>query len=132
MGQLGRQYGSLPGGLWFSTRDYSDASLLGFYSATGSGAREQVLLLGYSEREYHGKEFLYWGAPIKRPGSNTIFVMDEPIFPDNLGRLLPYFRAVRELETLVIRDPRGRVLRKFFFALGQDYLANEPDVLSRW
>jgi 4-amino-4-deoxy-L-arabinose transferase-like glycosyltransferase len=128
MGQLRRQYGSLPGGLWFSTRDYSDASLLGFYSP----GREQVLLLGYSEREYHGKEFLYWGAPIKRPGSNTIFVMDEPIFPDNLGRLLPYFRSVRELETLVIRDPQGRVLRKFFFALGQDYLANEPDVLSRW
>jgi dolichol-phosphate mannosyltransferase len=128
IGELRAQYGSLPGGLWFSTRDYSDASLLGFYSTT----RERFALMGYRRDEIHGRDFLYWAAPVKQPGSNSIFVMDEP-FPNNLERVQPYFREVRPLDPpLVIRDPEGRVLRKYFFALCLDYQGGEPDVLSRW
>ena len=126
--RLRKQYGDLPGGLWFSTRDYSQAAMLGFYTPN----HEQLVLMGYERQEIHGKEFLYWGKPIKRLGSNSIFVMDEPIFPNNEQRIRPYFREVRPLETLVIRDAQGRVLRKFFFALCLDYQDHEPDVLSRW
>ena len=126
--RLRDQYGGLPGGLFFSTRDYSDAALLGFYSPR----HEPFALMGYRPDEFHGKEFLYWAAPFKRRGTNTIFVMDEPIWPGNLDRIAPYFRIVKPLNTLVVRNRDGRVVRKFFFALGYDYLANEPDVLSRW
>jgi hypothetical protein len=125
---LREAHGALPGGLWFSTRDYSDAALLGFYTP----GHEQFALMGYRAQEFHGKEYLYWASPLKRPGSNTIFVLDVPIFPDNEQRIRPYFREVRPLETLVVRDAEGRVLRKWFFALALDYQANEPDVLSRW
>lgn len=126
--RLRERYGHLPGGLFFSTRDYSDAALLGFYSPE----HEPFALMGYRPDEFHGKEFLYWAAPFKRPGTNTIFVMDEPIWPGNLDRIAPYFRTVEPLDTLVVRNRDGRVVRKFFFALGRDYRANEPDVLSRW
>ncbi len=126
--ELRSRYAGLEGGLFLSTRDYSDASLFDFYTPGGA----DFVLMGYSTREFHGKEFLYWGRPLKKRGANTIFVLDTPIFPDSLHRIGPHFQSVEGLETLEIRDDEGRLLRRFFFALGRNYLANEPDLLSRW
>lgn len=126
--ELRSRYAGLEGGLFLSTRDYSDASLFDFYTP----GRANFVLMGYSAREYHGKEFLYWGAPLKKRGANTVFVLDSPIFPDSLHRIEPHFESVEELDTLEIRDDEGLLLRRFFFALGRNYLANEPDQLSRW
>jgi dolichol-phosphate mannosyltransferase len=125
---LGREWAARPEGFFLSTRDYSLAAQLAFYTP----GFPQFVLLGYSESAFHGKEYLMWGRGLKKAGANSLFVLDSPIFPNNADRIVPYCGQVRELEPLVIRDGQGRVLRKFFFALCLDYLANEPDHLSRW
>ncbi|MBI3992948.1 MAG: glycosyltransferase family 39 protein [Candidatus Lambdaproteobacteria bacterium] len=124
---LREQYGGAPAGFFLSTTDYSIGSMLDFYTP----GHAEFTLIGYGEKEFHGKEFLYWRNPLKTPGADTLFVSDVAPPEGQPHRIAPYFKSVQQLPPLIVRDGQGRILRIFYFALGRHYLGNEPDRLPR-
>lgn len=122
---LRNEWASRPEGFFLSTRDYSIASMLNFYTPE----RADFVLVGYKETEFHGKEFLLWAQGRKPKGASTIYVSDTSLPPGKPHPLVPFFERVEPLEPLVVRDGRG-ILRIFYFTAGHGYRANERDALK--
>jgi dolichol-phosphate mannosyltransferase len=121
--QLRAEWSRRPEGFFLSTRDYSIASILDFYTP----GRADFVLVDYKVKEFHGKEFLMWAEGRKPKGATTIYVSDTPVSPRK-HPLAPYFERVEPLESLVVRDAQG-ILRIFYFTAGYGYRANERDGL---
>jgi 4-amino-4-deoxy-L-arabinose transferase-like glycosyltransferase len=119
---LREEWAGRPEGFFLSTRDYSIASMLDFYTP----GRADFVLVGYKKTEFHGKEFLLWARGRKPKGASTIYVSDTPPPPGKPHPLTPYFERIEPLEPLVLRDGRG-ILRIFYFTAGHGYRANEHD-----
>ena len=122
--QLEREWAGRSEGFFFTTRDYSIASMLGFYTPS----HPQFYLMNFPKDGIHGKDFLIWEKGNKKIGANTIYVADT--LHSYHARLNGFFRQIKELPPLVIRDCEGRILRIFYFTLGLHYLGGEPDNLS--
>ncbi len=121
---LRREWSQRPEGFFFSTRDYSIASLLDFYTP----GHADFVLIAYKEQEFHGKEFLLWAEGRKPKGAATIYVSDTLPPRDRPHPIAPFFERVEELEPLLLKDEHG-ILRIFYFTAGYGYRANEPDRL---
>ena len=115
-----------PEGLFMTSKDYGLASLLGFYTPD----RPQYYLMNVDKKVVHGKSFLIWEKGQKKKGANTIYVSDTPT--SYKSRLIGFFKQIRKLPPLIIRDDDGRIIRIFYFAVGVHYLGGEPDNLSLW
>ena len=122
--QLEREWGERPEGFFFTAKDYSIASMLGFYTPD----RPQFYLMNFPKDGIHGKDFLIWEKGNKKIGANTIYVTDT--FDSYRDRLEGFFKRIEELPPFVVRDRKGRILRIFYFTLGLHYLGGEPDNLS--
>jgi hypothetical protein len=123
--QLRTEWSKRPEGFFFSTRDYSIASMLDFYTP----GRADFVLVDYKEKEFHGKEFLLWAQGRKPKGANTIYVSDTPTPKGKPSPLTAYFDRVEDLDPLILRDRQG-ILRIFYFTAGYGYKANEADLLN--
>lgn len=115
-----------PEGLFFTSKDYSLASMLGFYTPS----HPTYYLMNVTEEVVHGKSFLLWEKGKKKIGANTIYVSDTP--NSYKTRLPDFFKEIEHLDPFVLRDNRGRILRVFYIAIGIHYLGGEPDNLSLW
>lgn len=115
-----------PEGLFMTSKDYSLASMLGFYTPS----HPQFYLMNVTKEVIHGKSYLLWEKGNKAPGANTIYVGDEP--DSYQSRIPDFFKETRQLEPFVIRDSEGRILRVFYITIGLHYLGGEPDNLSLW
>jgi len=115
-----------PEGLFMSSKDYGLASMLGFYTP----GHPQFYLMNVDKNVVHGKSFLLWEIEQKKLGANTVYVSDTP--DSYQSRLTGFFKQVKHLPPLIIRDDDGRILRIFYFAVGIHYLGGEPDNLSLW
>ena len=124
--ELREEWSGHPEGLFLSTKDYSIASMFDFYTP----GRAAFVLIGYKRQDFHGKEFLYWARDIKGEGANTIYVSDQPFDLTAKHPLVRHFTSAEMLPPLEIRDGRGRLLRRFHFALGRGYQGGELDLLD--
>ncbi len=120
--RLRDEWSRRPEGVFFSTGDYSIASMFDFYTP----GHADFVLIDYRGQEFHGKEFLLWAEGRKPRGATTIYVSDRPASPNRPHPLARYFERIEPLEPLVLRDATG-ILRIFYFTAGYGYLANEPD-----
>lgn len=124
--QVKKEWEEKPEGLFFTSKDYSLASMLGFYTPS----HPQFYLMNVTKNIVHGKSYLLWEKGKKTIGANTIYVSDTP---DSFKSRLPdFFKEVKHLKPFVIRDIDGRILRSFYIAIGLHYLGGEPDNLSLW
>ena len=124
--ELKKEWDSQPEGLFLTSKDYSLASMLGFYTPS----HPNFYLMNVTKDIIHGKSFLIWEKGKKRLGANTLFVSDTP---DSYQSRIPgFFKDYQLLKPLVIRDENGRILRIFYFTVGLHYLGGEPDNLSLW
>jgi 4-amino-4-deoxy-L-arabinose transferase-like glycosyltransferase len=115
-----------PEGLFMTSKDYSLASMLGFYTPS----HPNYYLMNVTKDVVHGKSYLLWEKGKKTLGANTIYVGDEP---DSYKTRIPdFFAETRHLEPFIVRDKDGRILRIFYITLGLGYLGGEPDNLSLW
>jgi 4-amino-4-deoxy-L-arabinose transferase-like glycosyltransferase len=115
-----------PEGLFFTSKDYSLASMLGFYTPS----HPNFYLMNVREDVVHGKSYLLWEKGKKKIGANTIYVGDTPT--SYKSRLTDFFKEIKHLDPFVVRDDDGRILRIFYIAIGISYLGGEPDNLSLW
>jgi len=115
-----------PEGLFMTSKDYGLAAMMGFYTP----GRPQYFLMNVSRSVVHGKSYLLWERGKKRIGANTVYVSDTP--ESYRSHLTGFFKEIRLLQPLVIRDAQGRILRVFYLAIGVHYLGGEPDNLSLW
>jgi 4-amino-4-deoxy-L-arabinose transferase-like glycosyltransferase len=122
--KLEREWGGKTEGFFFTSKDYSLASTLSFYSPT----HPQFYLMNFPRDGIHGKDFLIWEKNKKKIGANTIYITDTRNSYHN--RLLGFFEKLQELPPFVVYDNEGRILRIFYLTLGLNYLGGEPDNLS--
>ncbi|PCI23071.1 MAG: hypothetical protein COB67_13060 [SAR324 cluster bacterium] len=122
--KLNQEWSQKPEGFFFTTRDYSIASMLGFYTPS----HPQFYLINFPKDGIHGKDFLIWAQGKKKLGANTIYVADTS--DSYAGRITPYFKEIKQLAPFVYRDEQGRILRIFYLTLGLDYQGGEPNNLS--
>ena len=113
-------------GLFLTSKDYSLASMLGFYTPS----HPNFYLMNVTEDVVHGKSYLLWEKGKKPLGANTLYVSDTP--NSYKSRLLDFFKEIKHLEPFIVRDDNGRILRIFYLTIGLDYLGGEPDNLSLW
>lgn len=124
--QIKQEWENRPEGLFFTSKDYSLASMLGFYTPS----HPNYYLMNVGKDIIHGKSYLLWEKGKKKLGANTIYVSDEP---DSWKSRLPdFFKEIRHWDPFVVRDRDGRILRVFYIAIGLHYLGGEPDNLSLW
>ncbi len=121
-----QEWENRPEGFFMSSKDYSLASMLGFYTPS----HPNFYLMNVTKDVVHGKSYLLWEKGKKMPGANTIYVGDEP--DSYQSRIPDFFKDTRQLEPFVVRDKNGRILRIFYITLGLHYLGGEPDNLSLW
>jgi len=124
--EIKKEWEQRPEGLFMTSKDYGLASLLGFYTP----GHPQFYLMNVDKNVVHGKSFLIWEREQKKLGANTIYVSDTPY--SYRPRLTGFFKQIKHLAPLIIRDDDGRILRIFYFAVGLHYLGGEPDNLSLW
>ncbi|HEX7927755.1 MAG TPA: glycosyltransferase family 39 protein [bacterium] len=122
---LRAEWSKRPEGFFFSTRDYSIASMFDFYTP----GHADFVLVDYKDKEFHGKEFLLWAKGRKPKGASTIYVSDTQNAPNKPHPIAKYFERIEPMEPLVLRDKQG-VLRIFYFTAGYGYLDNERDELQ--
>ena len=122
--QLEKEWASKPEGFFFTSKDYSIASMLGFYTP----GHPQFYLMNFPKDGIHGKDILIWQKGKKKIGANTIYVTDT--YNSYHDRLDGFFKKTVELPPFIIRDDKGRILRIFYFTAGIHYLGGEPDHLS--
>jgi hypothetical protein len=122
--KLEREWRGKAEGFFFTSKDYSLASTLSFYSPT----HPQFYLMNFPRDGIHGKDFLIWEKNKKKIGANTIYITDTRNSYHN--RLYGFFEKLQELPPFVVYDDEGRILRIFYLTLGLNYLAGEPDNLS--
>ncbi|MCG8339250.1 MAG: glycosyltransferase family 39 protein [Proteobacteria bacterium] len=121
-----KEWEGRPEGLFMTSKDYSLASMLGFYTPS----HPNYYLMNVTKDVVHGKSYLLWEKGKKKLGANTIYVGDEP---DSYKKRIPeFFEETRQLDPLIVRDKDGRILRIFYITLGLGYLGGEPDNLSLW
>lgn len=122
--KLEQEWRDKPEGFFFTSKDYSLASTLSFYTPT----HPQFYLMNFPRDGIHGKDFLIWEKNRKKIGANTIYITDtRNSYHD---RLLGFFENIQELPPFVVYDDEGRILRIFYLTLGLNYLGGEPDNLS--
>lgn len=124
--RIKQEWEDRPEGFFLTAKDYSLASMLGFYTPS----HPTFYLMNVTEAVVHGKDYLLWGKGKKPLGANSIYVGDTP--DSYQSRLPAFFKETRQLEPLIIRDHQGRILRIFYITLGIHYLGGEPDHLSLW
>ncbi len=112
--------------LFFTSTDYALAAMLGFYTPS----HPQFFLMNVDDKVVFGKTILLWSKGKKNLGADTLYVSDSPV--RHKKHVQPFFKKMRQLEPLVIRDQDKRILRTFYFTFGEHYLGGEPDVLSSW
>jgi hypothetical protein len=120
--RLSEEWSGRPEGFFFSTRDYSIASMFDFYTP----GHPEFVLIDYKDKEFHGREFLLWAEGRKPRGASTIYVSDTPTPANRPHPIAPYFERVETLDPLILKD-EGGILRIFYFTAGYGYRANEPD-----
>ncbi len=123
---LRNEWEQRPEGLFFTSKDYSLASMLGFYTPS----HPNFYLMNVREDVVHGKSYLLWERGKKKIGANTIYVADTP--ESYKTRLIGFFKEIQHQEPFIVRDDDGRILRIFYIAIGLSYLGGEPDNLSLW
>lgn len=124
--ELKTEWSKRPEGLFFTSSDYSLASMLGFYTPS----HPNFYLMAITDNVVHGKSYILWARGKKKPGANTIYVSD---VPDSFkGDVEPYFKRIQHLEPLVVRESDGRILRVFYLTVGYHYIGGEPDTISLW
>lgn len=111
---------------FLSSTDYALSAMLGFYTPS----HPQFFLMNVDDKVVFGKTILLWSKGKKHLGADTLYVADSPELYKK--HVKPFFKTFRQLEPLVIRDGENRILRIFYFTLGQDYIGGEPDSLSTW
>lgn len=124
--EIREEWAQRPEGLFMTSKDYGLASMLGFYTP----GHPQFYLMNVDKNVVHGKSFLLWEKGKKKLGANTIYVSDTP--DSYRSRLTTFFKEIKHLSPLVIREKDGRILRIFYFTVGIHYLGGEPDNLSLW
>ncbi len=110
---LMKKLGKYSPDLFLSSKDYSLASMLTFYTP----GNPDFALFNYSS-EMHGREYLEWSRPLLQKNADTLMVSDSPNTHHELTGL---FREITPLPELEIRDQTG-LLRVFYFHHGKGYL----------
>ncbi len=124
--KIKKEWENRPEGLFFTSKDYSLASMLAFYTPS----HPNYYLMNVSKDVTHGKSYLLWEKGKKKLGANTIYVSD--VSDSYKTRIPGFFREVKHLDPLIIRDADNRILRIFYITIGIQYLGGEPDNLSLW
>ena len=115
-----------PEGFFLTAEDYSLASMLAFYTPS----HPSFYLMNSMKKMIHGKTYLLWEKGKKKIGANTLYIADR--FDAWDDRIPGFFKDLKHLDPLIIRDEQGRILRVFYITVGLHYLGGEPDNLSIW